>query len=324
MADGTSQEAMSHLLLLKNGLVLQQLAARLIAIEPGGRLNTVADYARETKAGQGTVQKALRTLEQIGAIRVQPRGHLGAFLIESNIAELWRATGRSYVRGLCPLPDSPELEGFATGVVECFESVGLRLHLSFLPGSARRLDELLGGSVDFAACSLAAARTASSNDAKFEIVYRGSPGTYYAADSLRLLSKRPLPARRALRVGIDRSSYDHVLLTQAWLSTDRTSRRTELCDISYHLIPDLVMRGAIDIAVWHQTNRRLQGSLEEVELIRPESVIAEDTWKDVSSLALIARSDDLAVHAVFRRLVDADRVEAVESEVIRGVRIPRY
>ena len=68
---------------------LARIAASLLAIEPGSRIPRVSDFATETSLGRGTIQGALRLLEEIGAIVLEARGHLGTFLVRTDRELLW-------------------------------------------------------------------------------------------------------------------------------------------------------------------------------------------------------------------------------------------
>src|SRR5919199_1134453 len=61
----------------KNGLLTREIARDLISLDLQGKVKTTSEYAQLFRAGQGTVQKAFKTLEDMGAIELESRGHLG-------------------------------------------------------------------------------------------------------------------------------------------------------------------------------------------------------------------------------------------------------
>lgn len=110
--------------LTRNAHAARQLAALLIrqgAHGAGARLPRVRDVAELLGVGNGTVQSALRLLEEAGAIKTVARGHLGTFLVGSDRAALWRLSGLGAVQAAMPLPHSRRFEGLATGLRAAFE-----------------------------------------------------------------------------------------------------------------------------------------------------------------------------------------------------------
>jgi hypothetical protein len=86
-------------LLGKNGLVTQEIARDLICLDLGRKVKTTSEYARLFRAGQGTVQKAFKTMEDAGAIVLESRGHLGTYLVKRRLSLLWAFSGLGTVTG---------------------------------------------------------------------------------------------------------------------------------------------------------------------------------------------------------------------------------
>src|SRR3954466_10976784 len=135
----------SQLLGGENAQAGQEVARAPLGRGPGERLRTTTEYARLAGVGQGTVQKALRTLESLGAISVAPRGHLGTYLRDRNFTTLWHAAGYETVTGVLPLPDWSEIEGIATALHRRLTESGIPVNLVHSAASRRRLAEVLQG-----------------------------------------------------------------------------------------------------------------------------------------------------------------------------------
>src|SRR5690625_4816170 len=90
----------------KNGLAAQKIAQTLLAVREGERIPRIDDFVRNLKLGRGTIQSSLTLLEDVGAVRVESRGHLGTFLLEKDNAALWKIAGHSTIIGVMPLPYS--------------------------------------------------------------------------------------------------------------------------------------------------------------------------------------------------------------------------
>jgi DNA-binding transcriptional regulator YhcF (GntR family) len=72
-------------LLEKNGLICREIARDPIHLDAGRKVKTTSEYARLLRAGQGTIQKAFRRLEDMQAIALESRGHLGTYLAAKDL-----------------------------------------------------------------------------------------------------------------------------------------------------------------------------------------------------------------------------------------------
>lgn len=174
--------------LTRNGHAARQLAALLIrqgAHGAGARLPRVRDVAELLGVGNGTVQSALRLLEEAGAIKTVARGHLGTFLVGSDRAALWRLSGLGAVQAAMPLPHSRRFEGLATGLRAAFEEAGAPFALTFLRGAAARLAALAEGRAELAVLSRFAADRLTGRQ-PVELIADLGPGTYVGAHALVL------------------------------------------------------------------------------------------------------------------------------------------
>lgn len=66
----------------KNLTASQQIAPDLLGRDVGERLPTALRYQESLEVGSGTVQKALRDLESVGAVRARARGHQDTGILE--------------------------------------------------------------------------------------------------------------------------------------------------------------------------------------------------------------------------------------------------
>src|SRR3546814_4948625 len=134
--------------------VARKIVARaLLATEIGDQIPTTTDLAKQAEAGHGTIQTALRSLEDVGAVRTTAHGSFGRRVVEHDLKLLWNATGRGALTGVMPLPESREFAGLATGLASLADQCGVPLQLLFRQGSnggrprraGRRLGKERGG-----------------------------------------------------------------------------------------------------------------------------------------------------------------------------------
>lgn len=298
------------------------MAKDLICLDLGHKVKTTSEYSRLFRAGQGTVQKAFKTLEGLHAIVLESRGHLGTYLVERDLGMLWAVSGLGTVTGLMPLPNSKEFEGIATALSELFGVADIPLNLLHLNGSRRRVEHLKSGSADFVVLSRFSADQACTKDSSLEIVMTCASNSYYARDSLTILTSAEAADRLddVGRVGIDATSYDHAEITHQ----EFDAGRVDFVETPYHMIPDLILEGEIEAAVWHKTTRRVQSTSVDLCFLPLRSDAARREADELSRLACVAPTDDEAVRSLFNLVVDTLHLVEIQNEVIEGKKVPLF
>ena len=306
----------------KNGLLTREIARDLISLDLQGKVKTTSEYARLFRAGQGTVQKAFKTLEDMGAIDLDSRGHLGTYLVRRDLSRLWSVSGLGTVTGVMALPDSKEFEGIATALTDIFSIEDIPFNLLHLNGSRRRVEHLKAGRVDFVALSSFSANQACVEDSSLDTILTCPPNSYYARNSLTVLARGERMDRwnGVRRVGIDETSWDHTEITQLVFG----SRHLEFVQTPYHLIPDLLAEEKIEAAIWHRTTRRVEAMSSALQLLPLQSDTAQRLSDDVSRLAIVGLKSDEALRSLFEQIVDPHRIVQIQNEVIEGKKIPLF
>jgi hypothetical protein len=306
----------------KAGLICREIAKDLIHLDAGRRLKTTSEYARLVRAGQGTVQKAFRRLEDMQAIVLESRGHLGTYLTAKNLGRLWAVSGQGIVTGVLPLPDSKEFEGIATALAHLFDASDIPLNLLHLNGARRRIEHLKSGT-DFVVLSRFSADRACAEDPTLEVFLSSVAGSFYDSDSLRVMVEADAGDRKGVirRVGIDETSWDHAAVTRL----EFEDAPVEFVQSPYHMIPDLILGRAIDAAVWRRTTRRVEAASKALSFLPLRSHQgARRILEDQSRLTLVGMEDNGMIKSLFREVVAEHRMLELRNEVIVGKRIPLF
>ncbi|AXK33221.1 GntR family transcriptional regulator [Streptomyces armeniacus] len=304
--------------LTRNGLAARQLAALLLHHEPDSRLPRLRDFAGELKVGNGTVQTGLQLLEEAGAIETKARGHLGTYLIRADRALLWRLAGLGTLLAAMPLPYSHRYEGLATGLRAAFEQSGAPFAITFMRGAATRLSALLEGKVDLVVLSrFAADRVLAEHPVR--LLADLGPATYVGAHGLLL--RRGVPLETAgLRVAMDSSSEDlRALASRAF------GRRDDIAwiEASYMQLRDLFARGEVDATVWNLDEVRDHLG-PDIDVLPLGDEITRDLALRNSRAAVISRAEGTRALDAVRESLDFSLVTGIQSEVLRGERVPLY
>jgi YhfZ C-terminal domain/Helix-turn-helix domain len=306
----------------KNAQAVQEVARDLLGRSPGERLLTTTEYARLAGVGQGTVQKALRTLEALDAIRVAPRGHLGTYLRDRDFTALWHAAGHGTVTGVLPLPDWSEVEGIATWLHRTLTERGIPINLIHASASRRRLGELLQSRASFAVMSRFVAKRALRRHAELTALLEGSVGSYYRRDSLLLITGALTDSLQAIRrVAVDRSSPNHVEITKRAFA----DRDVELVDAPFRRLPEAILAGAADAAAWPRNTARLTIDATTLRVLPfPTEFNDTDWWRDVSTAVVIGRKNEPHVAAIFEHIVDSGALERTQAAIAAGDTTPIF
>jgi YhfZ C-terminal domain/Helix-turn-helix domain len=294
------------------------VALTILTTETGSRLPNIDRLRSSIGVGAGTVQKALQDIQQNGWVALDSKPRQGTVLISRHSGDLWRIAGLPTLSVRLPLLNSWEFQGLATGLRSELDRLGIPSTFLYGHGSGQRVAALQNGLAHIAVMSLGAAeRWAQKNDGitAHSVLPAGS---YYASDSVLVMaraSRHELGAH--LRIGVDRLSIDHTLLTEAEFPGHH------YVDVSYAHVPSALTRGIIDAAVWHRTALGL--SLDDQGLIawpleQRESRMLSD---GINSAAIVVKANDAATKSILRE-VSVARVLQLQRSVVAGDALPLY
>jgi hypothetical protein len=296
----------------------QTVARRLIAIGVGERIPTVAALAAESGTGAGTVQAALRMLEDAGAVSLSSHGHQGTRVEARDPGRLWTFAAGGALVGILPLPTSPEFTGLATALADAFESHGVPASLTFRHGAHHRLRLLETGRADFLVASVA---FADSLPAEGFHTIALPPYTYFQRDSVVVITRAGETPAAARRIAVDRDSADHSTLTEAEFAG------RDLLEAPTSQIPELIVRGDADAAVWHESTASplmTATGLAIHPLSRPSPAAGERFSRAALVMAHGEDRSAAAPAALLGELLNVDALAAVQREVIERRRVPSF
>jgi hypothetical protein len=296
--------------------VVPELARRfLVAPPPPSRLPTVRQLADEHGSSLASIHAAIARLEAAGAVEIERRGRLGAFLVARSVGRLWAAIEGGPLVVSLPLASSLRYEALATAIKQVLSRGGLEVFLIFVRGSRQRLQAVREGRCHLAAMSsFAASELCEPGD---EVLVELAPNSYntghrvfYAADS---------PRPHSLRVIVDRHSADQQLLTALeFANTD-----VELLPAMTAQITRLLASGQADAAVWTIDEMLASRSDGILERSMAPAVRREVGDRDTRAV-LVGRAVNGEVLRAVTMLLGPDEVERIQHEVMSGQLVPEY
>jgi hypothetical protein len=276
----------------------------------------VRELARRHGSSLSSVHATIGLIEEAGAVDIEMRGRLGAFMISRSAGRLWAMAenGRPLVVAL-PLASSLRYEGLATALKQILSRTGIEVFLIFVRGSRQRLQAVREGRCHLAAMSMFAASEICGPDDS--VVVELPPLTYNTGHRVFYTSTRA--EQDPVRVIIDRDSADQQLLT----TLEFKGADVQLLPAMGAQIARLLAEGHGDAAVWTTDEMRVRWP--EGVLDRPLSAAVRDQVDDRDTRAvLVGRACDAAMLGAITAWIDGEEVERIQMDVMNLRVVPEY
>ena len=254
-------------------------------------------------------------LEEAGAITVETRGRLGAFMVDRSVGRLWATAENGPLVIALPLASSPRYEALATAIKQLLTTAGLEVFLIFVRGSRQRLQAVREGRCHLTATSsFAAMELCGPEDA---VVVELAPDSYNTGHRVFYSAADPDP--HPLRVIVDRHSADQQLLT----ALEFTASDVTLVPAMPAQITRLLANGQADAAVW---------TVDEMQVGRPDGIldrpltlaVREKIGDRMTRAVLVGRSGDAAVMRAVTAPIQSAAVAQIQLDVMAGRVVPEY
>jgi len=224
----------------------KSIAKELLACQPGQKIPTTHELANKFSVGYGTIEKAMSALKEMEAVKVQPKGQMGTYLLEKNSAALWSIMDSGPIKGSLPLPNTLEFQGLATGLTVSLKEKGVDCNFTVKNGAKLRINELVNNQCDFVICSHQAAAWGREMHANLMILGSFDDKSYYG-DMIILCGKNAPADMKEWKIGVDETSLDHIEFTNTLFEGNTKVK------VMYMHSPYLIADGVIDAAVWHSS-----------------------------------------------------------------------
>lgn len=302
-------------LMQKNGIIAVTLARELLSKDVGDRILTVAQLAEKYSTARGTIQSALKFLQDYEAISLEPRGHLGTFITSINYIKLLDIADIKTILGVMPLPYSKVYEGLATGLYNTLVTSNISVGLAYMRGADTRVEALKEQRYDFAVISKLAAEYYISEGHDIEIIDEFGNFTYVNEHILIFSQGSKNTIEDGMKIGIDYSSLDQVILTKYHCQ----GKNVEFVPLIYSQILNSILRGEIQAAVWNKDD--LQDRNIKVQFKPIDNSIF--TYKDTNA-AIVANTKNSSFNKLLKKFLNKEKVLDIQKKVINGEIIPNY
>jgi hypothetical protein len=296
--------------------IVPELARRfLTAPEPPSRLPTIRELAHEHRASLSSIHAAIGRLEEAGAIQIETRGRLGAFMVERSVGRLWAIAENGPLVISLPLASSARYEALATALKQLLSAAGLEVFLIFVRGSRQRLQAVREGRCHLTVMSrFAASELCGPEDS---VVVELAPDSYNTGHRVFYRAGNPDP--HPVRVIVDRHSADQQLLT----ALEFTGPDVTLVPAMPAQIARLLANGGADAAVW---------TVDEMEAGRPAGIldrplqpaVRQKIGDRMTRAVVVGRAVDAALMRAVTAPVQSAAVAQIQLDVMAGRVVPEY
>lgn len=295
---------------------LTEVALDILRKKPGGRITTSLQLQERLEVGSGTVQKALRQLVDIGAVRLKVKGHQGTVILEYDPAVLWRAADLGPLRIALTPPGSIELTGIAIEIRAQLSASHVATEFDFVRGATQRISLLDGDQPQVAALSRVAAETLGVIDNPAYSVLDLGPLTYYRPESLVVLKRGDFDEHPIKRIARDTGSYDHEQLT---LLQFPEAEGYEYVECPFPEVPAAILLGKADAGVWHRVVTAISPEQAGLSVSKADWDENDPAVQSIGQAVLVWRSDFAEIDALLELLDLPAIARAQEKLAVLGI-----
>ncbi|WML34930.1 GntR family transcriptional regulator YhfZ [Clostridium sp. OS1-26] len=302
-------------LMQKNGLMAMNLAKEFLSMEEGERIITVAQMAENYKTARGTIQSALKFLQDYGAISLEPRGHLGTFINKISYSKLLEIADIKTIVGVMPLPYSKVYEGLATGLYNTLGSTSFNISLAYMRGANSRLQALIEGRYDFAVISKLAAQHYINSGEEIEVVLNFGPHSYVNEHVIIFKNVEDSEIKDGMRIGIDYSSLDHQILSFYQCE----GKNVQYVPLLYSQLLNKILSGEIDAAIWNIDAIKESNLSFNYYTINNEKF----NYSDTEAVVIVKKSNEYLAK-LLKKFLDESKILDIQRKVVNEQMVPNY
>ncbi|WP_188204287.1 GntR family transcriptional regulator YhfZ [Desemzia incerta] len=300
----------------KKGLAIEQIAAELFLLSKNDKLPIISELQEKYELSRGTVQNALSFLKEVKAIETESRGHLGTYIKEIDYQILQSYVVKNQLTATMPLPYSKLYEGFATGLYLAFKEGDIKLNMVYIRGSEDRIDAVKKGLYDMAVVSRFAAEHEIKINKTIDIALKFGPKSYLSEHVLLLASKEHQSITDGMRVGIDRDSLDHLMLTNEHIK----GKEVELVEVPANQLIYALRENQIDAGIWNY-DEIVDKNYEDLNV---QFIPLKEEHKAMNEAVIICRKENLVIESICKKNIVIRKMLDIQNKIKNGQMTPRY
>lgn len=297
----------------KNASTIIFLSKLFIQMDLGTRIPTFEELSKDIGVARGTIQNSLKKLQEVRAIDINPRGHMGSYLVSKNTKILIQMADIRQLLGAMSLPYSKTYEGLATGLIIILHNeYEIPVSMAYMRDAVIRLDAMIKGSYDFVILSKGSADTAIKLGKPVVKVIDFGPKTYLSAHVLLFSNQKSKEIVDGMRVGLAKDAHEQ----NRWTKKLCRGKKVNYVILDYSKIIPALKQKEIDATVWNK---------DEVNdaLIQMNTKPIQSNGEDTSAVLMVNKYRPELIK-LFREIIDIEEVKRIQQEVILEIISPQY
>ncbi|SJZ71042.1 GntR family transcriptional regulator YhfZ [Anaerorhabdus furcosa] len=297
----------------KNASTIIFLSKLFIQMDLGTRIPTFEELSKDIGVARGTIQNSLKKLQEVRAIDINPRGHMGSYLVSKNTKILIQMADIRQLLGAMSLPYSKTYEGLATGLITTLHNeYEIPVSMAYMRDAVIRLDAMIKGSYDFVILSKGSADTAIKLGKPVVKVIDFGPKTYLSAHVLLFSNQKSKEIVDGMRVGLAKDAHEQ----NRWTKKLCRGKKVNYVTLDYSKIIPALKQKEIDATVWNK---------DEVNdaLIQMNTKPIQSNGEDTSAVLMVNKYRPELIK-LFREIIDIEEVKRIQQEVILETISPQY
>ncbi|MDE1240343.1 GntR family transcriptional regulator YhfZ [Vibrio aestuarianus] len=298
--------------ILKKGTAVRDIARHLLNEEVGNRLDKVSELAERYGISVGYATKAIHYIESEEAVFLLKQGRNGTVITSLDYAKLLVLADIGNVVCAMPLPYTKHYEGLAGGLKS--QVTQFPFYFAHMRGASVRAECLSNQVYQMAIMSKLSAK-ALEDSGELKVALSLGAESYTQRHVLIIKEMSRLNAGFTLRVGVDATSPDQILLTEAYFK----GQDIKIIDVPYSECLTAIETGFVDVSIWCPSNidDLTKRGLSHLKLDIPECALASE-----AAICINAKSDYL--QKILSMQVSIDDVLNYQQQVITGKIVPSY
>lgn len=300
----------------KKGLAIEKIAAELFLLSKGNKMPIISELQEKYELSRGTVQNALSFLKQVRAIETESKGHLGTYIKTIDYQILQSYVIKDQLTATMPLPYSKLYEGFATGLYLAFKEGNIKLNMVYIRGSEDRIEAVKKGLYDMAVVSKFAAEHEIQRNGNIDIALKFGSKSYLSEHVLLLASKKHKTIIDGMRVGIDRDSLDHRMLTNEHVQ----GKSIELIEVPANQLIYALRENQIDAGIWNY-DEIIDKNYEDLNV---QFIELKEQYNAMNEAVIICQKDNLVIKSICKKNIAIEKMLEIQNNIKNGTMTPRY
>ena len=304
----------------KNGITIMLLSRIFLSYSENSKIPTISEFSEEFSCSRGTVQSAIKFLENEGAVTLHKHGYQGTYIERINYHKLWMYTRWGTLTGCMPLPHSKHFEGLATAIYLAMDRRQIPFHFTYMQGAQNRINMLLSQKCDFIIMSKMTINNWLEKHPDLKIAYELYPHSFVSRNVLVCLNQTSVPLQDGISVAVDSFSPDHVKLTNICFA----DKNVNYVNISYNSILNAIFEKKVDAAIYNLDTLNDEKYSYFNNYFRIFDIDNKEIGTDYTKAIILINQKSHGLINLLNTIINPNMIRTIQDSVKSGKIAPHY